>query len=361
MLANEQTVPNMTIFEKQPRRTTRILAVDDDPLQLRVLAAYLRESGYTDVTVATSADMALREIRDSLEPFDIFLLDIQMPGMNGVSLCRRIRTLPDHVDSVVIMISSLKDRAHIQSAFAAGAVDYITKPFDVLELTTRIRVACDFMRARRTADQNETRLTEYIENSTGSSDLFPSERISILGVPNVVDYLLLSNFILQMPLRQTFSAQAFAVRIAGFHDIAQRSSPAEIYQLLLEVARPLSDALAGRSYFISYTGSGTFVCVSNKYDWMTVSEIMDLVRIELDGLSISGAGGANRSIRITDGRRVRNSLFSLDRRIGLIHRAINEVMRTPAKNLRRKTSSKHRGNTSRGKSMIGRLMRFLNV
>ncbi len=315
----------MPIFSRAPKRNIRILAVDDDPLQLRVLSAYLAEGGLADVTLAASADEALRQIHETLEPFDIFLLDIQMPGMDGITLCRRILGISDYSDSVVIMISSLSDRDHIRSAFAAGAVDYVTKPFEALELTTRIKVACGLSQARTEASETELQLSSYIAQSTESGYFSAAEPVSILGVPSVVDHVMLCNFVLQLSFGQTLSAHAFALGIDDFEDLTEQCSPAEVYQLLLKIAKPLSNALSGRGYLISYAGSGIFVCVSHTPDWMTTEDIADIIHIDLEELDIINASGTSRPVEISVGPRVSNHLHTLDRRVGLIHRAIAGV------------------------------------
>ncbi|MFK5998799.1 MAG: response regulator, partial [Rhodobacterales bacterium] len=66
----------------------RILSVDDDPIILELLAAVLVSMGHTDVTTAGSATEALEIVKDDPEPFDCFLLDIQMPGIDGIQLCK---------------------------------------------------------------------------------------------------------------------------------------------------------------------------------------------------------------------------------------------------------------------------------
>jgi len=71
------------------------LAVDDDIFILELLPIILAQAGITDVTVASSAQDALSAISNQAEPFECFLLDVQMPGGSGIELCGAIRDLPD--------------------------------------------------------------------------------------------------------------------------------------------------------------------------------------------------------------------------------------------------------------------------
>lgn len=99
----------------------KILAVDDEPIFVEILEVALGELGYHDVTPAFSAQAALREIEHSKETFDCILLDIRMPGTDGVQLCRMIRAMPRYNRVPIMMVTSMSDRSFIDAAFNAGA------------------------------------------------------------------------------------------------------------------------------------------------------------------------------------------------------------------------------------------------
>ncbi len=119
----------------------KILAVDDDEILLELLAATLQMLGYAEVTTAGSASDALQIIGAEKQPFDCLLFDIQMPEMDGIQLCSIVKSMEPYKQVPVIMITAMTDRSFVDRAFAAGAVDYVTKPFDELELGTRLRIA----------------------------------------------------------------------------------------------------------------------------------------------------------------------------------------------------------------------------
>ena len=126
----------------------KILAVDDDELTLELLSESLSANGYNDLVTASSAKNAL-DLISALDSdhdgipgaFDVILLDIQMPGMNGVDLCGKIRALSKYKKTPILMLTSLSDRGSIDGAFSQGATDYISKPFDAIELGARIGMA----------------------------------------------------------------------------------------------------------------------------------------------------------------------------------------------------------------------------
>jgi len=125
----------------------KILAVDDDTLILDLLTTVLSNTGHKGVEVSSSAPKALQMVQRSDTPFDCLLLDIQMPDMDGIELCRAIRTVPGYEETPIIMLTAMTERSYIEEAFLAGATDYITKPFDVLEISARIRVAAKLSEA----------------------------------------------------------------------------------------------------------------------------------------------------------------------------------------------------------------------
>jgi two-component system KDP operon response regulator KdpE len=120
-----------------------ILVVDDEPHVLEALSTILESRGYF-VRVAPNGPMALDAI--AMERPDVVLLDLAMPGINGVEVCRRIRSwcrVP------ILVLSALSDEARKVRALDAGADDYVTKPFQVEELLARIRAAIRRGQAQR--------------------------------------------------------------------------------------------------------------------------------------------------------------------------------------------------------------------
>jgi len=113
----------------------RILVVDDDPQIRRVLRTTLIAQGY-EVVDARSGDEALERVRS--EKLDLVILDMNMPGMNGIETCRSIRS---NSDVAIVMLTVRDSEADKVEALDAGADDYVTKPFGSPELLARIRAA----------------------------------------------------------------------------------------------------------------------------------------------------------------------------------------------------------------------------
>lgn len=113
-----------------------ILIVDDLPENRQVLAGYLHGMGF-DIMAATDGDQALAMVEEG-KP-DLVLLDIIMPVMDGFEVCRRLKENPETATIPVIFITAKTDTEDVVFGLGLGAVDYVTKPFNLAELSARVR------------------------------------------------------------------------------------------------------------------------------------------------------------------------------------------------------------------------------
>lgn len=118
-----------------------ILIVDDSPDQQALLRTILGKAGHTDILSADSAKAAfpLLGMSDQAPPtqVDLILMDILMPEQDGVETCRQIKSCTHLRDIPIIMVTAKSDLSNLQAAFAAGAIDFITKPVSSIELLAR--------------------------------------------------------------------------------------------------------------------------------------------------------------------------------------------------------------------------------
>jgi CheY-like chemotaxis protein len=109
----------------------RILIVDDNPTNLKLLAYLMRARAY-EVATAADADAALEDIRASSPA--LILMDLQLPGMDGLELTRRLKADPTTRDIIIIAVTAYAMKGDQDRAFAAGCDDYVTKPIDTRSL-----------------------------------------------------------------------------------------------------------------------------------------------------------------------------------------------------------------------------------
>ena len=141
-----------------PGRTAspRALVVDDEPSLVRVVVGYLEADGF-EVDGAGDGPTAL-DIARQTDP-DVIVLDLGLPGMDGVEVCRTLRTF---TDAYVVMLTARADEVDMLVGLAVGADDYITKPFSPRELMARIRTL--MRRPRRSG------ATEHRNATAGTAD-----------------------------------------------------------------------------------------------------------------------------------------------------------------------------------------------
>jgi signal transduction histidine kinase len=132
----------------------KILVVDDVPENLSVLFDFLLSNHYR-VLVAQDGESALEVLQ--VEEVDLILLDIMMPGLNGFEVCSLLKQDPKTVDIPIIFMTALADMNDKLKGFSAGAVDYITKPFQQKEILARIRTHLTLRKLQHAlAQQNKT-------------------------------------------------------------------------------------------------------------------------------------------------------------------------------------------------------------
>jgi PAS domain S-box-containing protein len=128
------------------RPTVSILVVDDSPTNLGVLVDAL-ESIDLNVAIAQDGEEALQ--RAAFLAPDLILLDVMMPGIDGLETCRRLKAEPATAAIPVIFMTALSGTDHLTAAFAAGAVDYITKPFHLDEVLARVNTRLSLVATHR--------------------------------------------------------------------------------------------------------------------------------------------------------------------------------------------------------------------
>ncbi|MBU1694544.1 MAG: response regulator [Verrucomicrobia bacterium] len=116
----------------------RVLVVDDDPKNRRLLNDLLRARGHK-VVEASTGEEALRQVSEA--PPDVVLLDIMMPGMDGIEVCRRIKDQPATAAIPVLLVTALSERSDRIRGIEAGANDFLTKPIDTRDVVLRVRNA----------------------------------------------------------------------------------------------------------------------------------------------------------------------------------------------------------------------------
>lgn len=148
-----------------------ILLVEDDNAVATVMVKSLSEAGYS-VSLAPDGDIAYAMISES--SFDLIIMDIMLPGMNGLTLCKKIRGL--NINTPVLMLTALGTTQNVVAGLDSGADDYLVKPYKLEELLARVRSMI-----RRS--QRDTEVSDTGQSALALSDLSldSSEKVAVRG------------------------------------------------------------------------------------------------------------------------------------------------------------------------------------
>ena len=241
----------------------KVLVIDDDPAILELVTQYLSLSAQHEVRAEHSARDALAAVGEPGAVFDCFLVDIQMPGVDGITLVEFIRERPEYRHTPIIMLTAMEDKDHVDRAFAAGATDYVTKPFDFYDLQIRIHAAGEAAeaKARHSSEAGP-------DPDVGEADLARGSRlddpISLPEVEGAIDYGEFENYVRQLLNRRLYRVSAIAVKIGGVEQIHAQFSPGDFRALIHDVAQEVRTALLAVGGILTYRGNGIFLCVPDR-------------------------------------------------------------------------------------------------
>jgi diguanylate cyclase (GGDEF)-like protein len=141
-----------------------VLIVDDSPVTRQQLHTLLEAKGYKGVLTAPDGHSALRVLGEgtaaAVPPVDVVLMDVDMPGLDGIETCRIIKATP-HLNALsVLMVTGNAEERILEQAFSAGACDYLTKPIGTIELLARLRSA---LALKRELDASRARARELLQ------------------------------------------------------------------------------------------------------------------------------------------------------------------------------------------------------
>jgi adenylate cyclase len=256
-----------------------VLAVDDEPANLRLLDAVLTPRGYRVLTAPSGAEaLTLLETED----VDIVLLDIVMPAMDGHEVCRRIRSTPAMEFLPVVMITASGSEQRL-AALESGADDFVTKPFDKSELLARAASLARIKRyhdtIRRQADELAKWNTE-LESRVAQqvAELERANRLRRFLSPQLADLVIGDETLLESHRREIV---VLFTDLRNFTPFAETSEPEEVMGVLREYHRVIGTLVHEYGGTLErFTGDGVMVFFNDPIECDDPSE--RAVRMALD-------------------------------------------------------------------------------
>jgi len=303
----------------------KILAVDDDEIILAILMEALKVVGFPDASTACGGAEALDFLAQNDQPIDCFLLDIQMPGIDGIELCARIRKIPGHEKTPIIMLTAMSDRSYIDRAFTAGATDYVTKPFDVLELGARVKNAERLRNEIRNSQESYRSLEAIAQKLADENKISIEARIDVEDVDHFLAYHAFENYVAMLQRGKFYSSNLFTVRIANVGDIHHACKSGEFEYMIGSIADAISDNLTATGIFFTYAGNGVFVCIYNRLKDVVLDGFSTMVQDEIDQMGLLYTNGKDVDARIELGPTVSPGIFSKPGKTDIIQAAIQRL------------------------------------
>ena len=243
--------------EKKPK----VLIVDDTPENIQVLMGTLKDQ-YA-IVAAINGEKALKMAVAEPRP-DLILLDIMMPGMDGFEVCSRLKSDPETRDIPVIFLSALDDTANKVKGFAAGAVDYISKPFQPQEVHVRVNTHLTMSRLKRTLAEKNEELRAYSEGleervKQRTAELASLNNIYERFVPREFIDLLQKNSILEINLGDQVSRKMTVMfaDIRGWTTLLEKMTPEEAFSFINAYLRRVNPVIKDCNGFIDqFYGDG---------------------------------------------------------------------------------------------------------
>ncbi len=267
----------------------RILVVDDEPLFLAYLKKILSEDGYRKPAFQSDPIAALHQLKS--ESYDLLLLDQNMPGMSGFELLEELGKFPQEKQIPVMMLTAEEDLAARHKALALGALDFLTKPFDVVEVTTRIRNMLQVRMLHNALEVANYSLEQTVEERTKQLQREVNERKRIeerleylsatdsqTGLPSGMIFMDRLQQSLQRNRRKKVGTAVIGVHVLWVENMGERDWMRELAQLLV-------DALPGGS--VMRNDKLGFLVLHSVKD----QESLELIIRKIEGIQDSGEFG----------------------------------------------------------------------
>ena len=289
----------------ESKRSMKILAVDDDPFILGLIPAIAAKAGFCEAVSLASGQLALEELEKAGSIFDCLLLDISMPEMNGVELCQRARQISGYKHTPIIMLTGMRDRKSMNDAFQAGATDYVTKPFEISELSERL----SWVR-----EMNENPVNWFSEvgpssirpvDAASREDLPLSDDFQLDGVANFISRGAMTNYLTQLSVADAINTSIVAVKVEWSDTVYSRTSYLPFISILEGIADAINDIVGADQCMVAYAGDATLLIIANTPELPASIDLEAEINRALESTPAGWSVDEKLAVNVSVGRSIR--------------------------------------------------------
>ena len=288
------------------KKKYKILIVDDIPKNIQLAANILQNEGY-QMAFAQNGKSALSQIQSN--QFDLILLDVMMPDMDGFSVCEQLRKNSANKDIPLIFLTAKNLSESIVKGFELGAMDYVTKPFHGAELLARVKTHLELFRSREELKEVNQRLkNEIAERMQVEEELRKSEeKYRYLAVHDNLTGLNNTRYLYQS-LGDLITTSAtdnnpfslIFMDIDNFKQVVDAYGHLKGSQALAEVAATIRESIVEPAYGVAY-GGDEFVVVLPGFDKKQALQKAEEMRFRMKGTIYLAIRGHKVSLQASYG------------------------------------------------------------
>ena len=271
-----------------------ILIIDDVPVTRKIIESFLKDGGHTDIIQAESAENAFHLLGLYADgdtprpPVDLILMDIVLQGVDGIEACRLIKNDQRSAHIPIVIITAYTSSEHIETAFKAGAIDFLPKPINKLELHARVRSILHFKSEVDRLREREKHLVETTLQLERANVLL--ERLSnsdgLTGIPNRRYFDYMFKKLLASGTRLAIPISLLLMDIDNFKLYNDTYGHLAGDDCLKLISGAIHDTIKRESDFIARYGGEEFVIVLFGVEAKMAAELAENIREHIFGLKI---------------------------------------------------------------------------
>jgi diguanylate cyclase (GGDEF)-like protein len=271
-----------------------ILIIDDVPVTRKIIESFLKDGGHTDILQADSAENAFHILGlyadgdTQRQSIDLILMDIVLQGVDGIEACRLIKNDQRSAHIPIVIITAYTSSDHIETAFKAGAIDFLPKPINKLELHARVRSILHFKSEVDRLREREKNLVETTLQLERANVLL--ERLSnsdgLTGIPNRRYFDYMFKKLLASGTRLSIPISLLLMDIDNFKLYNDTYGHLAGDDCLKLISGAIHDTIKRESDFIARYGGEEFVIVLFGVEPKTAAELAINIREHIFGLKI---------------------------------------------------------------------------